>query len=49
MNFDIGSRRQKTLSKNEELYDDRYCDIHNLLKGLNEFVPYFPDFLTDFD
>jgi hypothetical protein len=47
MNFGTGVVDKKRYRRSKSFRDYRYCDSHDLLKGFNELVPYFPDLLTD--
>jgi hypothetical protein len=37
----------KTVSSKRDFHENRLSDSHTILKGISEFLPYFPYFLTD--
>jgi hypothetical protein len=48
MKFGIGVL-YKRLSSRSDFRENRLSDSHTLLKGINEFIPYFPCFMIDLD
>jgi len=48
MNYDIAVL-YKVLSRKHEFRENWISDSHSLLQDRNEFLPYFPYFLSDLD